>query len=238
VNTNPGSIYATGLTVGQTYYLLIDGWAGDVCDYLIAINGATTPLPVTFGRLFADADGSEVNLVWETQNEFNNRGFFVERGHAFESNEPNAIHWEEAGFVAGMGTLESAHTYHFEETLQFDGRPWYYRLRQVDFDGKSSYSEAVAVSEELPTRHSFVGLYPNPASSSFRLEYLIGDDRSQAIFEIYSLTGEQVRSHVLDGNGQGYHATDISVTDMVEGIYLYNLRIGGKIFPGKITVIH
>lgn len=30
-----GSIVATGLTIGQTYYLMVDGWAGDVCDYMI-----------------------------------------------------------------------------------------------------------------------------------------------------------------------------------------------------------
>lgn len=33
-----GSIIATGLTIGQTYYLMIDGWAGDVCDYIITAS--------------------------------------------------------------------------------------------------------------------------------------------------------------------------------------------------------
>ncbi|HPF01136.1 MAG TPA: BNR-repeat neuraminidase N-terminal domain-containing protein [Bacteroidales bacterium] len=30
-----GIIMATGLTIGETYYLVIDGYAGDVCDYVI-----------------------------------------------------------------------------------------------------------------------------------------------------------------------------------------------------------
>ncbi|MEI6852323.1 MAG: PKD domain-containing protein [Bacteroidota bacterium] len=33
-----GTISATGLTIGQTYYLMIDGNAGDVCDYVISAN--------------------------------------------------------------------------------------------------------------------------------------------------------------------------------------------------------
>lgn len=238
LNTNPGSLYLTGLTVGQTYYLLIDGWAEDVCDYLIAINGATTPLPVTFGEIFAHLNGSEVTLAWETQTEFQNSGFVVERGHAFQSKEHNAVNWERVGYVEGLGTTSSSNSYHFTENLEFDGRPWYYRLRQVDFDGKSSYSDVVAVTPDMPTRHSFVRLYPNPSSQSFHLEYLIGDANSEARLELLSLTGEKVKDITLRGQGQGYHSDEIEVSNLLNGMYLYNLRIGNKSFPGKITVIH
>jgi hypothetical protein len=43
-----GTITATGLTVGETYYLMIDGWSGDVCDYVIAAATGS-------GVLLADA---------------------------------------------------------------------------------------------------------------------------------------------------------------------------------------
>ncbi|MCZ8145159.1 fibronectin type III domain-containing protein [Flavobacterium sp.] len=42
------TITATGLTVGQTYYIMIDGFAGDVCDYVIASNsGIQAPVEIT-----------------------------------------------------------------------------------------------------------------------------------------------------------------------------------------------
>ncbi len=36
-----GTVTATGLTVGTTYYLMIDGWAGDVCDYTIGAGSGS-----------------------------------------------------------------------------------------------------------------------------------------------------------------------------------------------------
>ncbi|MFZ4770451.1 MAG: proprotein convertase P-domain-containing protein, partial [Ferruginibacter sp.] len=47
----PITVTATGLTIGNTYYLMIDGYAGDVCEYVIAagtgvnVLGVTTSLP-------------------------------------------------------------------------------------------------------------------------------------------------------------------------------------------------
>jgi gliding motility-associated-like protein len=64
-----GEVVATGLTPGQVYYLMIDGNAGDVCDYMISAsagvatsdagpdvsicNGASTQLNATGGTTFA-----------------------------------------------------------------------------------------------------------------------------------------------------------------------------------------
>lgn len=36
-----GTVTATGLTVGTTYYLMIDGWAGDVCDYIMSAGSGS-----------------------------------------------------------------------------------------------------------------------------------------------------------------------------------------------------
>ena len=42
----PGNVTATNLTIGQTYYLMIDGWAGDICEYTIEVTeGLGNPVP-------------------------------------------------------------------------------------------------------------------------------------------------------------------------------------------------
>jgi hypothetical protein len=42
------TVSATGLTPGNTYYIMIDGFAGDVCDYTFAANtGISIPVDVT-----------------------------------------------------------------------------------------------------------------------------------------------------------------------------------------------
>jgi trimeric autotransporter adhesin len=44
----PINVSASGLTPGQTYYMMIDGNAGDVCDYIIGANsGVSTPVSVS-----------------------------------------------------------------------------------------------------------------------------------------------------------------------------------------------
>ena len=48
--SSPTTITATGLTPGNTYYMIIDGYAGDVCDYIIGIpsnGGISTQVSVT-----------------------------------------------------------------------------------------------------------------------------------------------------------------------------------------------
>jgi len=48
----PANISATGLIPGQTYYIMIDGNAGDVCDYIIGANsGVSTPVTVVASTL-------------------------------------------------------------------------------------------------------------------------------------------------------------------------------------------
>jgi hypothetical protein len=44
-------VEATGLTPGNTYYLMIDGYAGDQCDYTIYINsGVQVALNGTYSK--------------------------------------------------------------------------------------------------------------------------------------------------------------------------------------------
>ncbi|MAJ89748.1 MAG: hypothetical protein CMD08_00515 [Flavobacteriales bacterium] len=55
-----------GLTIGNTYYLMIDGWAGDDCDYIIDIPGysVTSFPPLTLNNnAITIANGSSTNLI-------------------------------------------------------------------------------------------------------------------------------------------------------------------------------
>ncbi|MDX1653446.1 MAG: hypothetical protein R3277_13190, partial [Brumimicrobium sp.] len=42
-----GTITATGLTVGQTYYIMVDGYGGNICDYSISANSGVAIVDVT-----------------------------------------------------------------------------------------------------------------------------------------------------------------------------------------------
>ncbi len=61
--SGPSSVTASGLTVGNTYYIMVDGNAGDVCNYIIGANSGVN-LPVTLTPVTASVcSGQSVNLT-------------------------------------------------------------------------------------------------------------------------------------------------------------------------------
>jgi len=73
-STNAQNVSATGLTIGETYYIMIDGYAGDVCDYTFAANmGVNTGVSVNIDpstticigeTVTATADGGNGTYTW------------------------------------------------------------------------------------------------------------------------------------------------------------------------------
>lgn len=61
---NAQTVSATGLVPGQTYYIMIDGNAGDVCDYTFAANtGIATPVEIDLGASTTICQGESVTVT-------------------------------------------------------------------------------------------------------------------------------------------------------------------------------
>lgn len=124
----------------------------------------TGSLPVTLTSFSGESVGQKNVLHWKTAAEINNKGFELQRstdGTAFST----------IGFVASKSNDGHSNTtlhYLFE-----DGRPFgsdnYYRLRQVDKDGKFSLSGVVLLKGATSSRLAISTLYPNPVRSSLQL---------------------------------------------------------------------
>jgi len=109
-------------------------------------------LPVTLKSFSLEARQKSVLLQWETASEINNDYFEIERSHLTPNQD-----WETIARVTGAGTSTEINHYYFEDFDPGQGRS-YYRLKQVDFDGKFEYSEIKSVMASPLT-----GPYPNPA---------------------------------------------------------------------------
>ena len=116
------------------------------------------PLPVALTAFEAKAAGADVRLAWGTASEVNNAYFEVERsldGQAFGPVER----------LAGHGTTLAASTYAYLDAgvaSRASGLV-YYRLRQADQDGTSTYSPVRTVHLAAGAVAG-LGLYPNPAA--------------------------------------------------------------------------
>ena len=119
-------------------------------------TGDNSPLPVELTRFDATAKGQGVSVEWATASEKNNDHFDIQRSATGEG-------FATIGTVKGQGNSSSAHEYAFTDGHPQAGQT-YYRLRQVDADGSTSYSPIVAVK-----RTTDAAAYPNPTAGSITL---------------------------------------------------------------------
>ena len=111
-------------------------WAVD--NFAIYFDGF---IPVELTSFAASVSDGNVTLNWSTSTETNNQGFDVER------NSGNGF--EKIGYVAGIGTSTEIHNYSYVDGSLQEGT-YTYRLKQIDYDGTSEYSEIVEVDVIAP----------------------------------------------------------------------------------------
>lgn len=121
--------------------------------YISSIDGTNTTLPIELTSFKAHVEGTQVKLLWTTASEINNDFFTVERLRP------------EGGFDA-IETVDAHGTVKHEQSyFAYDRNPLkginYYRLKQTDFDGTTSYSEIISV--EVNETENRLEVYPNPS---------------------------------------------------------------------------
>ncbi|MEM6267795.1 MAG: T9SS type A sorting domain-containing protein [Bacteroidota bacterium] len=231
-----GFLQATGLTPGNTYLLMIDGYAGDDCEFIAYRVGGL--LPVEWGPFTATLDDeNDVYLDWATFSETNAQGFYVQRGQSMVSPEDNAIRWETIGYLEAQGNDPDGHAYQYiDREVEFNGDSWYYRLQQIDFNGTSDFSEVREVGLDGPDRSALLRIYPNPAVDAVNLSYYIARDGAVR-FHLFNLAGQIVRHVNLAGGSEGTYQERVDLADLPSGLYIYDLTIGTKSMRGKIEVM-
>ena len=120
-----------------------------------------TVLPVTLTTFTAAKKSESILLNWQTANESNNAYFAVERS-------ADGVNFKEIGRINGRGYTTQPQQYNFEDFAYLHGQN-YYRLRQVNNDGKYTYS--LIVSVEM-VGSQIVKLYPNPVQNMLHVDGL------------------------------------------------------------------
>jgi hypothetical protein len=119
------------------------------------------PLPVTFMSFEGRMENDKTFLAWSTASETQNKGFEVERS-------TNGENFVSIGFVPGAGDSHERKDYNFIDPTP--PRQAYYRLKQVDHDGTSAYSETIFL-RNASLQVSTLSLYPNPSAGQVTIRY-------------------------------------------------------------------
>jgi hypothetical protein len=203
----PISFIATGLIPGNTCYLMIDGFAGDNCDYEIVVNSGNTPvcsvLPVNLLSFTGKLIGSQSQLQWQTATETNTSHFIIE--HSLDGLAFNPI-----GTIPAAGTSNSMRNYAFTHPTPRIGIN-YYRLKTIDRDNKFTYSHVIQLN--MVNRQD-ITLYPNPAKDYITVEHPIASASSR--IKVIDIMGRVVISANTDKEAS---KTKISLKRLAKGSY-------------------
>ncbi len=204
----------------------------------ITINGArtiTSPiwytrdnnfvLPVNLLSFKATATGSRtVNLSWSTSSEMNNDFFELER--SADGRNFTTIHTEK-----GRTNKSHLNVYGWTDILPFDGIN-YYRLRQVDIDGRVSYSPVVSVNFRAGDINSFTVL-PNPVQSHMQLN-IHSKLNQTAEIRISDVAGKSISMYKRN-LVKGSQLLTANLKGVRSGTYLITIVIDNEVFTRKFV---
>jgi hypothetical protein len=175
---------------GDTYY---------VDEYTIA---ATSTLPVELVSFSGIKKNESVELTWETASEENNDKFEIERSQ-------NGKEFKTISEVAGNGTTLDFSEYYFIDEAPEMGIN-YYRLKQIDYDGRYEYSDIISM--KMTNEESELHVFPTIATSHLNVNY----EGSSVDILVYNQLGVEVMQQSLNMNS-GTH--QLSVADLPNGLY-------------------
>jgi type IX secretion system substrate protein len=120
-------------------------------------SGTVSDLPVrlTAYSATATANGTQVNVAWSTAQEVNNKYFIVQRS-------ADTSRFDDLDTVAAAAPRGGGHSYAYVDRSPLAG-PDFYRLEQVDLDGKKTYYWVLEVQPGVSTVQE-LKISPNPAS--------------------------------------------------------------------------
>ena len=199
-----------------------------------ADTSPTAPLPVELTSFTIKVIGSNVELNWVTATEVRNYGFEVER--ASSSTMP-IQGWEKIGFVEGHGNSNSPKQYSFSDNVLSGVDYLSYRLKQIDTDGKFSYSSTISVLiNQIPSNFELHQNYPNPFNPSTIISYSIPKS-SNVVLTIYDILGNLVETLVNESQEAGIYTVTFSAGGLSNGIYYYKLQASEYVAIKKMLLL-
>jgi hypothetical protein len=163
-------------------------------------------LPASIGYISLKSVNTANKISWNTSSESNNKGFEVQRSMG------NTNDFKTIGFVgtkAKQGNSQSEIGYSFEDADVKPGQTHYYRLNQIDFDGKSAFSPVKSIKPG--SIESNLSVYPNPNQGSFTVN--TGSTSGKLNIFVMDNTGRVVNQYM------NVSTTNTRINNLKKGFY-------------------
>lgn len=218
----------------QSDNILFDIYKGGISDGF-ALNsvgsiGGEVPLPVELVLFTGTFQNGYVYLFWKTASELNNELFIVERSS-------DGIYFIALHAVEGAGTTNIPKEYSFIDKKPLPG-PNYYRLKQIDFDQKFTYSKIIFIQADEQV-NSPLTVYPNPSFKTDVVHLTLAGiiNGTLAEVKIIDVSGRPIYSTIttVNNTSQIKIAPEVSST-IAPGVYLIKVNLPDRTLAAKWVV--
>lgn len=182
---------------------------GETEDYGLVVSGG---LPVTLVYFDGEKNRDGIKLNWLTGSELNNDYFSLEKSE-------DGISFYEIAQIKGAGNSEVETYYEYDDIITKNGS-YYYRLKQVDFNGDFEYSSIKYFDfyEVLKT----TSISPNPTRDKLNVN-LYSNNEDRLYLDIIDLNGQIVINKSSELT-KGENIISLNVQDLSPGIYFARIR--------------
>ena len=223
---------ATGVITGANVLSTFSPFTfGSVAPFSSSVN----PLPIELLTFNAKVNGIVVDLNWATASEINNDFFTIEK-------TTDGVNFEVVGNVKGAGNSTTVINYALVDYTPLSLGKWvgggevYYRLKQTDYDGHTSYSDLKMVRFEKANDLSF-NIYPNPNDgNAFNLE-INADTNKEVLVVVYDIFGKEIYSKMFIIKDSDYNVLAIDPSQqLAAGVYMIVATSNDNIYSQRLIV--
>ncbi len=200
-------------------------------DSLIATPGKQNGdqvVPVELNYFEAAPEDDHILLKWETGSENNNFGFEVQK---LVNNN-----WKKICFLPGSGTSVSPKNYNFTDSDLLPGSTYFYRLKQLDYNGSFSYSKTIKIYYNRTLLFQLFQNYPNPFNPVTEIQFVVPVSEIVNI-SLFNLLGQKIKELINKSLEAGSHSIDVNLDGLNSGIYLYKITAGEHTAVKKMILL-
>jgi hypothetical protein len=219
-NDTGSNLTISGLNPNQTYTFKVVEYNGNSTQTIYSNRRATTLTTQTLPVAWLSFEGkqiseNEVVLNWSTAFEKNTQLFEIQRGS--DINQMLVL-----DSVRAVGNSSIIHKYSFIDSSLNNMPSWtYYRIRQIDEDGKFTFSKVISIQINHPWELDFI--YPNPFDNQLTFKFKSTYDQPINL-KFFNVLGEIKQEENIDISNK--MIIDISTINLVSGIYFLQLKSG------------
>ncbi len=220
-----GTVTASGKTGSVTSTIPLTSFS----PFTFGSASGLNPLPIILLNFNAKlTDHKTVELIWNVASELNNDYYTIERS-------VDGINYEEVIQIKGRGNCNTHRAYSTIDETPLSGI-CYYRLKQTDFDGKSTYYKPIHL--ELKENTKGHAIYPNPLfnDEELFLKTIANSDKTIQL-TIMDVMGKTICSNTLSLK-KGYNQLKAFSADcgLTSGLYSVVIVDDGKTHYFRLLV--